>query len=211
MKKSWDEDYKTMWDRRYEENEFVYGKAPNLFFKEWLPKFEPGKVLMPADGEGRNGVYAAQLGWEVTSFDLSVSGKQKALELAKEHQVALEYHVGALDELHFEAASFDAMGLIYAHFGADKKSILHQELSTYLKPGGLVIFEAFSKSHLTYNELDPKVGGPRDVHMLFSTEEVASDFKDYEILLLEEREILLEEGLYHVGKGSVIRFVGRKK
>lgn len=211
MTKSWDTDYKNMWNERYRDIEFVYGKEPNLFFKEWLQKFKSGSILMPADGEGRNGVFAAQLGWKVTSTDLSEEGKSKAFELAKEKNVDLEYSVGDLEELHFEAESFDAIGLIYAHFAAEKKSLLHKKLNDYLKPGGIVIFEAFSKLHLLYNGIDPKVGGPKDINMLFSITEIATDFENYEILLLEEKEIILEEGKYHIGKGSVIRFVGRKK
>lgn len=211
MNSSWDNEYKAMWEERYKENEFVYGKEPNLFFKEWLQKFKSGSILMPADGEGRNGVFAAQIGWEVTSFDLSKEGKLKALELAKELNVEINYIVGDLEKLHFENESFDAIGLIYAHFSAEKKSILHQKLNDYLKPGGIIIFEAFSKAHLHYNEQDPKVGGPKDIDMLFSIAEIAADFENYEIELLTAKEIILEEGKYHVGKGSVIRFVGRKK
>jgi SAM-dependent methyltransferase len=211
MDKTWDDEYKNMWNERYIDNDFVYGKEPNLFFKEWLQKLESGSLLMPADGEGRNGVFAAQLGWDVTSFDLSEEGKIKALELAKEKNVVIDYVVGDLEELQFEEVSFDAIGLIYAHFAAEKKSILHQKLNDYLKPGGIIIFEAFSKLHLLYNEQDPKVGGPKNIEMLFSTTEIAADFYNYDILLLEEKEIILEEGKYHIGKGSVIRFVGRKK
>lgn len=211
MNKSWDKEYKNMWDERYMDKDFAYGKEPNLFFKEWLQKFESGSILMPADGEGRNGVFAAQLGWEVTSFDLSEEGKLKTLELAKEKKVELNYIVGDLEELQFNKESFDAIGLIYAHFASEKKSKLHQKLNDYLKPGGIVIFEAFSKLHLLYNEVDPKVGGPKNIDMLFSTTEIAANFENYDLLLLEEKEIILEEGKYHNGKGSVIQFVGRKK
>lgn len=211
MNKTWDSEYKNMWNERYIDHDFVYGKEPNLFFKDWLQKFEVGSILMPADGEGRNGVFAAKLGWKVTSSDLSEEGKSKAFELAKEKNVAIDYVVGDLEELEFEAASFDAIGLIYAHFAAEKKSFLHQKLNDYLKPGGIIIFEAFSKAHLLYNEVDPKVGGPKNIEMLFSTTEIASYFDNYNILLLEEKEIILKEGKYHIGKGSVIRFVGRKK
>ncbi len=111
-----------------------------MFFKEWLLKFEPGAILMPADGEGRNGVFAAQLGWEVTSFDLSTEGRSKALQLASEHNVAIEYIVGDLAQLKFEKETFDAVGLIYAHFAAEEKSIFHRQLNNYLRPGGIVIF-----------------------------------------------------------------------
>src|SRR5581483_10469014 len=211
MSQTWDEQYKQKWDERYKEQEFAYGKEPNDFFKEWLPQFKPGSILMPADGEGRNGVFAARLGWQVTSFDISVEGQKKALQLAKENNVTLEYLIAGQEELPFKPASFDAIGLIYAHFSADKKSAFHKKFSTYLKPGGIILFEAFSKKHLQQIQLDPKVGGPRDIDMLFSKEEIMADFDNYEVIQLEEGETFMQEGKYHVGKGSVIRFAGRKK
>jgi SAM-dependent methyltransferase len=198
------------WDERYKDTEFAYGKEPNVFFKEWISTLEPGSILMPADGEGRNGVFAATLGWEVTSFDLSVEGQSKALQLAKEQGVALTYIVGDFEQLDFESESFDAIGLVYAHFPADKKSGFHQKLNACLKPGGIVMLEAFSKNHLEYVKLHPQVGGPKDIHELYSTAEIMADFNNYEMLLLAEEEIVLEEGKYHNGKGSVVRFVGRK-
>ncbi|MEN7551507.1 class I SAM-dependent methyltransferase [Rapidithrix thailandica] len=202
---------KQKWDERYKDQEFAYGKEPNVFFKEWLIKYDPGSILMPADGEGRNGVFAAQLGWQVTSFDQSKEGQAKALQLAWEKNVTLMYEVGDFENLAFEKDSFDVIGLIYAHFPAEKKSAFHQKLSNYLKPGGLVIFEAFSKSHLTFREANPRIGGPNKLEDLFSEEELQDDFKNFEVLKLEEEEILLNEGKYHNGKGSVIRFVGRKR
>ncbi|PYF77097.1 class I SAM-dependent methyltransferase [Pedobacter nutrimenti] len=199
-----------VWDERYKEQEFAYGKEPNLFFKEWLLKLKPGAILMPADGEGRNGVYAAGLNWQVTSFDFSEQGQSKALGLAKERGVNLEYRVGDLKELEFGKESFDAIGLIYAHFSTENKSAFHHKLNAYLKPGGMVVFEAFSKNHIAYRERNPKVGGPTDAHMLYSCSEIEADFENFEILLLKEEEVLLKEGKYHIGMGSVIRFIGRK-
>lgn len=210
MNASTNEAYKNMWDARYAANEYAYGKAPNAFFREQLTPLQPGQLLMPADGEGRNGVYAAQLGWDVTAFDLSVEGKNKAFQLAQEQGVSIQYLVGELHQLSFTPASFDAIGLIYAHFSASQKSAIHQQLTGLLKPGGLVIFEAFSKAHLSYLKANPKVGGPKELGMLFSKAEIEADFHDFEPLLLEETEIQLNEGAFHMGTGSVIRFVGRK-
>ncbi|NLR65721.1 class I SAM-dependent methyltransferase [Chitinophaga varians] len=202
---------KQKWDERYQNDFFVYGKEPNEFFREWLPKFTPGTILMPADGEGRNGVFAAQQGWQVTSFDQSEAGKVKAMQLAAERQVSLDYIVGDLEDLQFEAASFDAMGLIYAHFAGDKKAPFHQQLDSYLKPGGIIIFEAFSKQHRGFKAANPRVGGPDGTDDLYSKEEITTYFGNYDILMLEEEEILLNEGQFHVGKGAVVRFAGRKK
>lgn len=201
---------KQKWDERYSDKEFAYGKEPNKFFKEWLTKFKGNTILMPADGEGRNGVYAASLGWKVISFDLSEEGKIKALKLAKEKGISLEYLVGDFEDLEFKKESFDAIGLIYAHFSGDKKKRYHQKLHEYLKPGGVILLEAFSKAHLPLREINPKVGGPVAIEDLYSIEEIENDFKNYETLLLTEEVIELNEGKYHLGKGSVIRFVGRK-
>jgi ubiquinone/menaquinone biosynthesis C-methylase UbiE len=202
--------YKQLWDTRYGGMEYAYGKEPNLFFKEQLGNFHPGRILLPAEGEGRNAVYAAMKDWEVTAFDLSEEGKQKALLLAEEHSVSINYLIGDLEHLDFNKHAFDAIGLLYAHFLEDKKSMLHKKLDDYLKPGGVVIFEAFSKKHLSFAEANPKVGGAMDIKMLFSVEEIEADFSNYKIDLLEEKEIILKEGIYHNGIGSVIRFVGRK-
>ncbi|WP_343693563.1 methyltransferase domain-containing protein [Chitinophaga sp.] len=201
------EQYKNRWDERYRETDFAYGKSPNLFFKEWIDQLPKGTLLMPADGEGRNGVYAATTGWQVTSTDLSPEGAIKARQLAQECNTHLTYIVGDLETLQFESASFDAIGLIYAHFLPEKKSILHKQLDTYLKPGGTIIFEAFSKNH----KANAQVGGPTALPWLFSVEEIRQDFSNYDVVLLREEIVGLEEGKYHNGEGTVIRFVGKKK
>ncbi|WP_368406946.1 class I SAM-dependent methyltransferase [Tenacibaculum singaporense] len=202
--------YKEFWNEKYQNTNFAYGKDPNLFFKEELQKIKTGKILLPADGEGRNGVYASKLGWDVTATDLSIEGKSKALKLANEFSINLQYIVGDIQDLEFPKESFDAIGLIYAHFSAWKISIIHQKLTTLLKPNGYIIFEAFSKNHLNYQKNNPKIGGPKDVDMLFSIEQIQQDFTGFEIQVLEEKEVLLNEGDSHNGKGSVIRFIGKK-
>jgi cyclopropane fatty-acyl-phospholipid synthase-like methyltransferase len=202
---------KEMWDERYGQVEFAYGEEPNVFLKEQLVEIEPGMALFPAEGEGRNAVYTASLGWKIDAFDLSEEGKQKALKLANLKKTQINYQVGEFQQLGYKNESFDLIALIYAHFPANNKSEYHKELSNYLKKGGLIIFEAFSKSNLEYVSKNPKIGGPKDINMLFSIDEINADFENFEIELFEEKEIELREGLYHNGIGSVIRFVGRKK
>ena len=199
------------WNDRYSSEEFAYGTAPNNYLKEQLEKLKTGSILFPAEGEGRNAVFAAQLGWIVSAFDISAEGKNKALKLAEANNVVIDYQVGELETLNYQAEQFDVIALIYAHFPATIKSSIHQTLETYLRKDGYIIFEAFSKKHLEYLAINDKVGGPKDIESLFSIEEIQSDFPDYEIIQLEEKEIELNEGLFHNGKGSVIRFVGKKK
>ena len=199
------------WNDRYSNEEFAYGEEPNNFFKEQIEKLNTGTILFPAEGEGRNAVYAAKLGWEVAAFDISEEGKNKALKLAEANNITIDYKVGELEPLNYQPEQFDAIALIYAHFPAEIKSYLHKTLETYLRKGGIIIFEAFSKKHLEYLAINDKVGGPKDIESLFSIEEIKADFPNYEIIQLEETEIELNEGLFHNGKGSVIRFVGKKK
>ncbi len=202
---------KAFWDERYRQRDYVYGEAPNVFFKKNIDGLPPGKLLMPADGEGRNGVYAATLGWEVTSFDLSDEGQKKALALAEKRSVQITYLVGSVSDLDFEASSFDAIGLFYAHFPPETRREYHHRLLGFLKKGGTVMLEAFSKDHVAFQKTNPTAGGPKAPNILFAPEEMADDFKELDIQLLTQEEVELDEGLFHRGKASVIRFVGIKK
>ncbi|MBC7847492.1 MAG: class I SAM-dependent methyltransferase [Flavobacterium sp.] len=203
--------WKDRWDERYSNEEFAYGKEPNQYLKKELDKLRPGTILFPAEGEGRNAVYAAKIGWNVFAFDISSEGKKKALQLAASNNVKIDYKVGELETIDYEADQFDAIGLVYAHFPAAVKSHYHTILDKYLRKGGVIVFEAFSKKNLDYVQKDEKIGGPKDIESLFSIAEIKSDFPDYDFEELTEMEIELNEGLFHNGKGSVIRFVGRKR
>lgn len=199
------------WDERYSNDEFAYGTQPNNYLRDQLQKLETGSILFPAEGEGRNAVFAAQLGWDVSAFDISTEGKNKALLLAENNNVKIDYQVGELQNLNFKKEQFDVIALIYAHFPADIKSSLHKMLDQYLRKDGFIIFEAFSKKHLEFVLKNEKVGGPKDIESLFSIDEIKSDFPDYDIIELVETEIELSEGVFHNGTASVIRFLGKKK
>ena len=202
---------KEIWDERYGKAEYAYGEEPNRYLEEHLQTMPVGNILFPAEGEGRNAVFAARLGWKVSAFDQSIAGQAKALALAAKHQVTIDYEVGEFQDIKYQPEQFDAIALIYAHFPADKKAEYNQQLAKYLKPGGTILFEAFSKRHLEYNSVNPKVGGPKEEGMLFFIEELKTYFHDFDIIELKEEEIELHEGSYHNGKGSVIRFIGKKK
>lgn len=203
---------KEMWNLRYAEKEYAYGTKPNDFLKESLGKLKlQGKILCAAEGEGRNAVYAAKLGLKPIAFDTSIEGKKKALQLASKEQVAIDYVIGELPDLGFRSKEFDAAALIYAHFPPSILSSYHQTIGNLVKPGGIIILEGFSKAHLKYRENNPSVGGPNQAEFLFSKESILKDFSAFEPLLLEEQEIELNEGVFHQGTGSVIRFIGKKK
>ncbi len=198
------------WDSRYSKTEYVYGEEPNKYLAEKLKGLTPGKILFPAEGEGRNSVYAATLGWDAWAFDQSAEGKRKADQLAAKNNVSIHYTVAGLPEVTYPAEAFDAIAVVFAHFAdADKPAFLSQ-LSSYLKPGGWMIFEVYSKQHIQFNSVNPSVGGPGDALFLYSKEQLQDILKDYEVLELEEKEVEIWEGSFHGGLSSVLRFVGRK-
>ncbi|WP_372744087.1 class I SAM-dependent methyltransferase [Lutibacter sp.] len=202
---------KDFWEQRYGAEEFAYGIEPNVFFKKIVEEFElKGAILLPAEGEGRNAVFAAKKGLNVTCFDVSSQGKLKAEKLAALNKVNINYLVGEFSELQFEENSFDVIALIYAHFPENFKTIYHQKLVRYLKKGGLLILEGFSKNQHKINKEYKLDFGPKNLDMLYSLEEIKEDFLELEIIELKQEEILLNEGIYHNGKSSVIRFIGKK-
>ncbi|MEH6704463.1 MAG: class I SAM-dependent methyltransferase [Galbibacter orientalis] len=194
----------SFWNERFGNEEYIYGKRPNTFFKEQIDKLKPGSILLPAEGEGRNAIYAASLGWDVVAFDISEKGKEKALSLAVENQVTIHYKI--TDVLQFQSdAQFDALVLCYAHFPAEIRNQAHLHLMQFLKPDGIVIFEAFAKA-----QLGNVSGGPKNEAMLFSIEEIKTEFPQLDFKILKEETIELSEGNHHQGKAEVIRFVGIK-
>jgi SAM-dependent methyltransferase len=194
---------KEMWNKRYEGAEYVYGIHPNVFFKERIDAAEIGSLLLPAEGEGRNAVYAASLGWDVYAFDYSHKAKEKAIRLSKENELSINYEVHAMEDAKYELASFDMLAFIYAHNPNRKDN--HRHLLSYLKPGGTLILEAFSKKQINNN-----TGGPKNIDMLYSIEELKEDFSTLRELNVWEEELMLNEGQFHKGKSSIIRLVAKK-
>lgn len=200
-----------MWDQRYSSSNYAYGINPNEFFKDTLNEYAlNGNILFPAEGEGRNAVYAAKKGLKVTAFDISKEGRKKALQLAKEENVTLHYEIGALEDLELVNTKFDVAALIFAHFPPTILSDYHKKISDLIVAGGMIILEGFSKNHLPLRNANPKLGGPNKLEMLFSVDSVKKDFPNFEIIQLEEVDVELNEGEFHNGRSKVIRFVGRK-
>ena len=202
---------KEFWNQRYGSNEYIYGKEPNDFFREMVDTYlSRGKIILPAEGEGRNAVYAAKKGLEVYAFDISDAGKEKALALAHLEGVSIRYEVGELQDLDLENENFDAAAFIYAHFPLPVFKDLASRISRLLNPGAFVFMEAFSEGNLPYRSANPAIGGPDIPDLLYTIEKVRSAFPDQETLLLEEVEVELSEGRYHNGTGKVVRYIGRK-
>jgi 2-polyprenyl-3-methyl-5-hydroxy-6-metoxy-1,4-benzoquinol methylase len=117
----------------------------------------------------------------------------------------IDYRVGELEYLNYAENEFDAIVLIYAHVPAEIRKEFHHKLLSLLKPNGIIIFEAFGKEQLKYNS-----GGPKDIKMLFSVEDIKEEFPNVQFSILETVEIELNEGKYHIGSANVVRFIATK-
>ncbi|MBS1667501.1 MAG: class I SAM-dependent methyltransferase [Bacteroidetes bacterium] len=196
---------KEFWDQRFGQEEFIYGKTPNQFFKDQLQGLKPAKLLLPCEGEGRNAVFAATQHWEVDAFDQSSTGKQKAEQLAKEFNVHINYQLADAIEFDYGENKYDAIALIYAHFPESIRKQIHQKCVKALKPGGLLLIEAFNPLQLNNNS-----GGPKSEDLLYTMEMLAQDFKGMHFQLLRNESIVLEEGEFHKGLANVLRMIAKK-
>lgn len=194
------------WDERYASIDSVYGKAPNEFFKEQIDKLKPGKILIPGDGEGRNGVYAAVNGWIVNSVDYSQVAHDKAVQFAHDSGAEISYLVIDISEYEPHKNYYDAVGIIFLHLNEELRKTFLKKAVQSLKPGGIIIFEAFSKDQVGRDS-----GGPQDASMLYELEEIKNLFIALKQLLAVKEIINLKESKFHSGNASVIRFVGRKE
>ncbi|MBN1952120.1 MAG: class I SAM-dependent methyltransferase [Bacteroidales bacterium] len=195
----------TKWDQRYGEHDFVYGKDPNLFFRNFIDSHEAGSILLPAEGEGRNALYAASRGWNVYAVDYSAVGREKALKRARKENLPIHYDEADLNEWSC-AESFEYIGLIYAHFPDASRVKLHRKFVAMLKPGGRLFMEAFSKEQIHYNS-----GGPKDIGMLYSPESLKLDFRDLLIESMEKSVQNVTESVFHSGEASIIRMIAKKE
>ncbi len=130
----------SFWDQRFAEPGYKYGTAPNAFLQQHAQRLAPGsRVLLPGDGEGRNGVWLAQQGHQVTSADLSAVGLQKASALAAERGVALTTLQVDLADWCPEPDSFDAIVIIFTHLPEPMRAGAHRRLAQGLRSGGLLL------------------------------------------------------------------------
>lgn len=198
------------WDHKYTEPGFFFGEQPNAWLAAHRSMFKVGqRALVPGDGEGRNGVWLAELGLNVTTVDASRVGAHKATLLAAERGVTIDAQVADLTSWDWPVGAFDVVAAIYLHWPEELRTEMHERMLNALKPGGIMILEGYSRRQLVYRAAG-SVGGPGDPDMLFEPEDIASDFMDADIEYLDEEQVLLDEGKRHRGPSSVVRLVARR-
>jgi hypothetical protein len=198
------------WDQRFAGATYAYGEAPNAFLASLAATFARGqRALVPGDGEGRNGVFLAELGLVVETLDLSAEGVAKARRLAEARGVRVDARQADVLGWEWPAAAFDVIVLLYLHLGESERRFVHARALAALKSGGRIVLEAFTPLQLERQQAGAR-GGPRDAALLYRAEHLREDFAAAEIELLQEVETDLREGTLHVGPSAVVRTVARK-
>jgi SAM-dependent methyltransferase len=163
------------------------------------------EVLAVGDGEGRNGVWLAQQGMRVSSVDASAEGVKKALRLALDRGVGLSAHCADVTAWDWPQGAYDALAVVFMHLPPDQRPAVHQQMAAALKPGGLLLLEAFRPEQLALTS-----GGPKDAALLYSADLLRQDFADLEILELAEAVPTLDEGPFHQGPAATLQLVARR-
>jgi SAM-dependent methyltransferase len=194
------------WDERFAGDGFAYGTKPSRWLVENAHLLPPGlPVLALGEGEGRNAVFLAGLGFEVEAVDGSPVGLAKARRLAESRGLSLRTTVADLADLVPAAGRYGAVLLVFLHLPPALRATVHARAAAALAPGGLVILEAFTPRQLAHAS-----GGPRQPEMLYEPSVLRVDFPGVEWEGLSEVEVDLDEGPLHQGRASLVHGLGRR-
>lgn len=194
-----------MWNERYSEAGFAYGTNPNDFLKENFNKLTKGNVLCLAEGEGRNAIFLATKGFDVTAVDLSQVGLEKTLNLAEENKVTVKTVCADLSNFKIDKNYWDCIISIWVPLPSVVRRVLHLNVVKGLKTGGTFLLEAYTPQQLEFG-----TGGGKQVDTMVSLNSLQEELKglDFEIAREVIREI--HEGKYHNGQSSVVQVLARK-
>ncbi|WP_353047817.1 class I SAM-dependent methyltransferase [Exiguobacterium sp. s22] len=196
------------WDERFSSEEYVYGTEPNEFLREWVTSHQPERkrVLAIAEGEGRNAVWLATLGYEVEMWDASKVGLEKAKRLATSQNVSLQTKQIDLNEADWPNEAYDMVICIFGHFPPPVREKVFAGIQKTLRPDGFFLTEVYSTNQLAYG-----TGGPNDASLLYTEEMFHQLEDDFVPLVLHETVVWREEGTLHHGESAVIQYVGQKR
>lgn len=196
-----------MWDQRYARDDYVFGTEPNTFLQRQAGRLRAGQsALAVADGEGRNGVWLAEQGLDVTSVEASKVGIAKAQRLAQKRGVQVTFEHGDLEHWDFPKETFDVVVAIFIQFAPPAlRERIFAGMCHTLKPGGILLLQGYRPKQLEYG-----TGGPKEVSQLYTRSLLETAFGDLDILSLEEHDSEIKEGSGHSGPSALIDLVAQK-
>ncbi|MBI5449841.1 MAG: class I SAM-dependent methyltransferase [Gammaproteobacteria bacterium] len=196
-----------MWDQRYSEPGYAYGTDANEFLKQHYAAIPAGgRVLCLAEGQGRNAVFLAQHGYDVTAVDASSIGLQCARTLAAQRGVEIATVVADLADFPLEPRAWHGIVSIFCHLPPPARIRLHAQIAQALVPGGVMILEAYTPAQLRL-----KSGGPPLAEMMMTAQTLRDELAGLDFVQLRELEREVVEGKYHTGRGAVVQLLGSRR
>lgn len=193
------------WEQRYGAEDYLYGTEPNDFLRRHVDSLPRGRVLCLAEGEGRNAVFLASQGFEVSSIDLTQAGVAKTRRLAKERGVKVDAATGDLAATDLGIQRWDAIISIFAHLPAAVRRDLHTRVVAALVPGGVLLLEAY-----TPDQIGRGTGGPPTPELAMTLSDLMRELEGLEFIHAVETERDVLEGHGHNGRGSVVQVIARR-
>lgn len=195
-----------MWDERYKSTPFYYGKMPNDFVVSSVAHIPKGEVLCLAEGEGRNSVFLARSGYQVTGVDLSEQALSHAQQLAKENKVEVHYEHADLSNYEFGKNRWAGIVSVFCHLPREIRRELHRRVVEGLCVGGAFVVEAFAPAQLSLG-----TGGPKDPDLLISLKDLKLELEGLDFVVAEETDRIIFEGIGHNGPSAVTQLIGIKR
>jgi len=194
-----------MWNKRFSEPGYAYGTDPNGFLASVADRIPRGKVLCLAEGEGRNAVYLASLGYDVTAVDTSTVGLEKAEALARERGVAIETVNADLGDFSIEPSVWQGIVSVFCHLPPVIRAALHERCLRGLVPEGVFVLEGF-----TPRQLELGTGGPKSRELLMELEIIRQELPGLRLEIAREIDREVIEGKYHKGAAAVVQILAVK-
>lgn len=196
----------SIWNERYNVDNYIFGTEPNDFIKSVFLSYKTGRVLSLGEGEGRNSLFLAKMGFEVTSIDGSIVAKSKAEQLYKNENVHVDYICKEIEPGDVRAKEYDYIVSVFCHLPSELRKKIHSELNKNFKTGSYFVFEGYSKEQFDYD-----TGGPKNLDMLIDLDEIMGELTDFEFIVAQKIKRFVHEGQGHTGLSSVVQLLARKK
>jgi SAM-dependent methyltransferase len=200
-------DFRSLWDTAYAQDDYLFGKGPSEFVKTFASLIPQGSfVFLPADGEGRNSVYLAQLGHTVAASDYAQTGIDKAKKLCIACDVTVDYYLNDLNEFSWPSESYDAIVANLIQFASPRlRDKIFAGMKKAVKKGGLILLHGYNPKQMLY-----KTGGPDILENLYEEAMLQNAFDDFEIITLQSYDTELNEGTRHIGLSAMIDLIARR-
>jgi len=196
------------WNARYARDDYHFGEEPNAFVRANAHRIPAGQtVLCVADGEGRNSVFLAERGLDVTAFDFAPNALAKARSLAARRSVRVEHREGDILEWNWNAPTYDAVVAVFIQFlPPAEREMVFAGMKAAVRPGGLFLLEGYRPEQVDYG-----TGGPPRREHMYTREWLESEFSAWETLTLAAYDAEIQEGRGHSGTSALIDLVARKR